>query len=167
MCVFLALGGLTHACSSSGPEHKVELDHEFEPNLLNSAVYLLSLSMQVSTFWVNYQGRPFRESLSENRPLRNALGAVFGVAFYAAMEMNADFNEWLQLVPFPASVCLVSLCSYDRGLIEVPVVVSGSLGDDHGRGFRWMFRRGMAHKGPLFQQQAKENIAIGAPQQRP
>jgi cation-transporting ATPase 13A1 len=31
------------------------LEGEFEPSLLNSAVYLIQLSMQVSTFAINYQ----------------------------------------------------------------------------------------------------------------
>ncbi|KAI9136899.1 hypothetical protein BKA69DRAFT_1101510 [Paraphysoderma sedebokerense] len=78
-----------------------EGDREFEPNLLNSGVYLLSLSMQVSTFAINYQGRPFRESLTENTALYRGLAMVGGIAFTAALETFKDLNEWLQLVPFP------------------------------------------------------------------
>lgn len=33
----------------------VDLEAKFEPNLLNTAIYLLSLSQQVSTFAINYQ----------------------------------------------------------------------------------------------------------------
>lgn len=44
-----------------------DAETEFEPSLLNSAIYLLQLIQQISTFAVNYQGRPFRESMSENR----------------------------------------------------------------------------------------------------
>jgi manganese-transporting P-type ATPase len=43
----------------------IDLEGEFEPSLLNSAVYLLQLIQQISTFAINYQGRPFRENLSE------------------------------------------------------------------------------------------------------
>jgi cation-transporting ATPase 13A1 len=42
----------------------IDLEGEFAPSLLNSAVYLLQLIQQISTFAINYQGRPFRESLS-------------------------------------------------------------------------------------------------------
>jgi cation-transporting ATPase 13A1 len=81
--------------------HKISHKAEFAPSLVNTAVYLLSLVMQLSTFVVNYQGRPFRESLFENKNLRNSLLAVSGVAMVAATEMIPEFNEWLQLVPMP------------------------------------------------------------------
>jgi len=74
---------------------------EFAPSLVNTAVYLLSLVMQVSTFVVNYQGRPFREGLWENKHLRNSLLAVAGIAIVAAAELIPEFNEWLQLVQMP------------------------------------------------------------------
>ena len=43
---------------------EIDLEGEFAPSLLNSAVYLLQLIQQISTFAINYQGRPFREALS-------------------------------------------------------------------------------------------------------
>lgn len=36
---------------------KVDLDAEFKPNVLNSAVYVMSMALQVSTFAVNYRVR--------------------------------------------------------------------------------------------------------------
>lgn len=74
---------------------------KFQPGLMNTAVYLLGLIMQLSTFVVNYQGRPFRESLFENKPLRNSLAAVGAIAAVAALELYPEFNEWLELVPMP------------------------------------------------------------------
>lgn len=79
----------------------VDENTRFSPSLLNTAVYLVSLLMQVSTFVVNYQGRPFRESLSENIPLRNCLAAVGAISVIAAMELYPEANTWLQLVPMP------------------------------------------------------------------
>jgi cation-transporting ATPase 13A1 len=81
--------------------YKIGIKTEFSPSLTNTAVYLLSLIMQVSTFVVNYEGRPFREGLFENKNLRNSLGAVSAIALLAALEAFPDFNEWLQLVPMP------------------------------------------------------------------
>jgi len=38
-------------------DEEFDLDAEFKPNLLNSAIYLVSLIMQISTFAINYQVR--------------------------------------------------------------------------------------------------------------
>lgn len=35
----------------------IDLEAKFEPNLLNTAIYLLGLSQQVSTFAINFQVR--------------------------------------------------------------------------------------------------------------
>jgi len=37
-------------------EKVVDLEKEFKPSLLNSAIYLLQLIQQISTFAINYQG---------------------------------------------------------------------------------------------------------------
>ncbi|KAF2747767.1 hypothetical protein M011DRAFT_467364 [Sporormia fimetaria CBS 119925] len=79
---------------------KVDLEKEFEPSLLNSAIYLLQLIQQISTFAINYQGRPFRESIRENRGMFWGLVAVSGVAFSCATEFIPEINEKLKLVPF-------------------------------------------------------------------
>ena len=88
------------AYSEDMDEH-VALDAEFQPNLLNSAVYLVSLVMQISTFAINYQGQPFRESILQNRTMFNSLVGVAAIAFGAAAEISDDLNDWMQLVPFP------------------------------------------------------------------
>jgi cation-transporting ATPase 13A1 len=80
--------------------HKVDLEKEFEPSLLNSAIYLLQLIQQISTFSINYQGRPFRESIRENRGMYWGLVGVAGVAFSCATEFIPELNEKLKLVPF-------------------------------------------------------------------
>jgi cation-transporting ATPase 13A1 len=78
----------------------VDLEAEFEPSLLNSAIYLLQLVQQVSTFAINYQGRPFRESLSENKAMFYGILGVSGLAFACAMELMPDINAQIKLVPF-------------------------------------------------------------------
>lgn len=80
---------------------KVTEKLKFQPGLMNTAIYLIGIIMQVSTFVVNYQGRPFRESLIENKPLRNSLAAVGAICIIAAFEIYPEFNEWLELVPMP------------------------------------------------------------------
>ena len=78
----------------------VDLEGEFEPSLLNSAVYLLQLIQQISTFAINYQGRPFREGIRENRGMYWGLVLVSGVAFSCSTEFIPELNEKLRLVPF-------------------------------------------------------------------
>lgn len=96
---------------------EVDLEGEFEPSLLNSAVYLLQLIQQVSTFAINYQGRPFRESIRENRGMYWGLIACSFVAFSASTEFIPELNTKLKLVPFSSdfkfmmtSVMVVDYC---------------------------------------------------------
>ncbi|CAG8522745.1 9987_t:CDS:10 [Ambispora gerdemannii] len=79
----------------------VDSESEFEPSLLNTAVYLIALSMQVSTFAINYQGHPFRESLRENTFLYYGLLGVGAIAIAGATEFVPELNSWLSLVPQP------------------------------------------------------------------
>lgn len=78
----------------------VDLEAEFKPSLLNSAVYLLQLIQQISTFAVNYQGRPFRESLSENKGMFYGIVGVTAIAFACSTELMPELNEAMKLVPF-------------------------------------------------------------------
>ena len=81
-------------------EKDVDLEGEFQPSLLNSAVYLLQLIQQISTFAINYQGRPFREGIRENKGMYWGLVLVSGVAFSCSTEFIPELNERLRLVPF-------------------------------------------------------------------
>jgi cation-transporting ATPase 13A1 len=87
---------LTSCRRSEAPD----LEAEFKPSLLNSAVYLLQLIQQISTFAVNYQGRPFRESLSENKGMFYGILGVTGIAFACSTELIPELNEAMKLVPF-------------------------------------------------------------------
>lgn len=62
-------------------EPKIDLEAKFEPSLLNSGIYLLQLTQQISTFSINYQGRPFRESIRENKYMYYGLVGVGALAF--------------------------------------------------------------------------------------
>lgn len=78
----------------------MDLEAEFSPSLLNSAVFLLQLIQQVSTFAINYQGRPFRESLSENKGMWYGIVGVTAIAFACSTEFVPEINEQMKLVPF-------------------------------------------------------------------
>ena len=81
-------------------DQEVDLEGEFAPSLLNSAVYLLQLIQQISTFAINYQGRPFREALSENRGMYWGIIGVSAIAFSCSTEFIPEINEKMRLVPF-------------------------------------------------------------------
>lgn len=85
---------------SNRRQSDIDLEGEFEPSLLNSAIYLLQLIQQISTFSINYQGRPFRESISENKAMYWGMVAAAGVAFSCATEFVPELNKKLRLVPF-------------------------------------------------------------------
>ena len=81
-------------------DQEIDLEGEFAPSLLNSAVYLLQLIQQISTFAINYQGRPFREALSENRGMYWGILGVTAIAFSCSTEFIPEINEKMRLVPF-------------------------------------------------------------------
>jgi len=88
-------------CDTIEPRSEmVDLEREFAPSLLNSAVYLLQLIQQISTFAINYQGRPFREALSENRGMYWGIIGVSAIAFSCSTEFIPEINEKMRLVPF-------------------------------------------------------------------
>lgn len=77
----------------------IDLEAEFQPSLLNTAIYLLQLAQQISTFAVNYIGRPFREGIRENRGMYWGLLGVGALALAGATEFMPEINESLKLVP--------------------------------------------------------------------
>lgn len=68
----------------------------FAPNVMNTAVFLISAAMQLATFTVNYQGHPFMMSLSENKPLRNTLTVGYAIVASAALGL---LNSAIALSP--------------------------------------------------------------------
>ena len=76
----------------------IDLEAKFEPSLLNTAIYLLGLSQQVSTFAINFQGRPFREGIRENSALYYGLLGASAVAFSGSTDFMPELNRWLQIV---------------------------------------------------------------------
>lgn len=78
----------------------VDLEAEFSPSLLNTAVYLLQLIQQISTFAVNYQGRPFRESITENKGMFWGIIGVTAIAFSCSTKFIPELNEKMMLVDF-------------------------------------------------------------------
>lgn len=96
---------------------KVDLEAKFEPSLLNTAMFLLQTVQEISTFAVNYQGKPFRESLTQNRGMYYGIVGCLGLSFAGATELFPELNEALSLVPMSTSfkATLTSVMLLDLG----------------------------------------------------
>ncbi|CAD6998459.1 manganese-transporting ATPase 13A1 [Ceratitis capitata] len=79
------------------PEEK----QSFEPNIINSTVYIICLALQVSTFAVNHKGHPFMESLRENRPLLTSILVSTGLVLFLSLDLSSDLTETFEIVSFP------------------------------------------------------------------
>jgi cation-transporting ATPase 13A1 len=64
----------------------------------------MSVALQVSTFAVNYRGRPFMESLWENKPLLYSLALSGGWIWILASGLMPDMSHQFELVIIPDQV---------------------------------------------------------------
>ncbi|KAK4536076.1 hypothetical protein CDCA_CDCA07G2101 [Cyanidium caldarium] len=85
------------------PEFSAQQHSKFEPNLLNTVVFLVYATQQASVFLANYKGEPFMRGLRQNRLLLYALLICAGTALAAALEVSPELNTWLQLVSMPGT----------------------------------------------------------------
>ncbi|CAM9859952.1 unnamed protein product, partial [Discosporangium mesarthrocarpum] len=63
-----------------------DLEGDFQPNMINSVVFLVGAVQQVSVFVVNLKGPPFMGGLFQNKPLLYSLAATFALTFMSASE---------------------------------------------------------------------------------
>eukprot|EP00794_Sanderia_malayensis_P015929 gene15929-17530_t len=82
-------------------EEFVDLEKKFEPSLVNSTVYIISVALQISTFAVNYRGHPFMESLWENKPLLYSIAGSGLAVFSLAAGWLPDVAGQFEIIDFP------------------------------------------------------------------
>uniref|UniRef100_A0A183IPH8 Cation-transporting ATPase n=1 Tax=Soboliphyme baturini TaxID=241478 RepID=A0A183IPH8_9BILA len=83
---------------------KVDLDAKFKPSLINTTVYVVSVILQTSTFAVNYHGRPFMESITENKGLLYSLALPSVMVGVLAAGLMPEMTVKFELVSLPAEV---------------------------------------------------------------
>jgi cation-transporting ATPase 13A1 len=83
----------------------------FKPNIINSAVFLVTTAAQTCTFLVSYHGLPFMEPLSENKLLVRGAALVYCVCLLGALGLSQDLNEVFQLIPLPDGTQRVGLAA--------------------------------------------------------
>ncbi|KAG6444003.1 hypothetical protein O3G_MSEX003141 [Manduca sexta] len=94
---------------SPGRETKPKLDmdlaedeeREFEADLLNSTVYIISMALQISTFAINYRGEPFMEGLRDNKPLLYSIVVSGGTVLALAAGIFPELSSKFEIVYFP------------------------------------------------------------------
>ena len=93
LCSRFKVDGLEVDTNESNPD-------EFSPNLINTAVFLVTSTIQVNNFTINYYGHPFMQALSENAMLYRSIGAIYVVLLVLAGGQIEPLNDLFQLIDF-------------------------------------------------------------------
>ena len=83
-------------------DFKRDLEGDFEPTLTNTVVFELMAAMHAASFLANYDGHPFMQPLSANKPLMYSLIFFVTVIVACATEVLPDLNHSLSLVLSPS-----------------------------------------------------------------
>jgi len=76
-------------------------DASFNPNVLNSCTFILTMLATVNTFLVNYQGKPFMQDLRDNKLLWKSCQVCYIILFACSLEVFPPLNDLFQLAPYP------------------------------------------------------------------
>lgn len=125
---------------SSVVSPETDVVDEFKPNMVNSAVFIISMALQICTFSVNYRGRPFMENMSDNKPLLYSTIVQVMVIMCLSTGIIEGLNEQFEIIQFPSEFRVVLLCVLVLDCI-------GSLAVD--RICLWLFGEGRLKKIPV------------------
>ncbi|KAF0694448.1 Aste57867_14681 [Aphanomyces stellatus] len=73
----------------------------FEPNVMSTVIFLVNGVQTISVCAVNYKGRPFMKSMTDNPGLLYSLGISLVGVFLLCTEAMPLFNKVLEIVPMP------------------------------------------------------------------
>lgn len=91
------------------PDTLPDAKAEFEPSLLNSTVYVISMWLQVCTFAVNYHGHPFMQSLATNKSLLYSIAGSLSVLLAIVSGLAPELAEQFSIVPFESDYQMIVL----------------------------------------------------------
>lgn len=123
--------GVDGATNADGDE-----DNEVEANVVNSAVYIISMALQISNFAINYRGTPFMESLFENKALFYSLSGSFAAVLALAFGIS-PLAESLKIVDFPPEF---------RNILIAVLIINFVAAYVVDRSCRWLFGEGSLQK---------------------
>ena len=86
------------------PEDRQEPGGEFKPNLVNTVCFLTNFAIQTMTFAVNYVGKPWTTSLSDNTMFALSVRWSVGMYVLLSLELLGGLNNWFSLVPLPSEL---------------------------------------------------------------
>jgi len=106
-----------------------EVDGDFEPSVPNTVIWLISAAMMVTTFSVNYKGKPYMEGLAANKGLLITLGLSALTVALITSGVLPELAEYLELVPLAADECALAHAAPARlssaNFAARPVCVAG------------------------------------------
>lgn len=100
-----SLVAVLHLCETftAAEDFSLSPDGKFQPNVVNSSVFLLSAVMQINNFVINYRGHPYTQSITENVTLWRSVQVLYCVLLIVAGGQLEPLNDLLQMAPFPSS----------------------------------------------------------------
>ena len=86
----------------SDDDFSLSADGKFQPNVVNSAMFLLALLMQINNFVINYRGHPFTQAIEDNKILYRSIQGLYLVLLIVAGGQLEPLNDLLQMAKFPS-----------------------------------------------------------------
>lgn len=90
-------------------DYEEDVEEEFEPNIVNSTVYIISMALQIATFAINYRGNPYMESLLNNKALLYSIVASASVVLALAAGVMPELAIQFEIIDFPSEFRIILL----------------------------------------------------------
>lgn len=84
----------------------------FNPNLMNTAMFIVSSEIDIMNVFVNYRGEPFMQSVKNNYGLLTGVGLGLTALFIICLDLHPLVNKLFQLVEFPSKIFRWKLILY-------------------------------------------------------